>query len=299
MIIIGSHGQLARAFKQLLGKQGYFTSREELNLLGVSDIKSRLDCIVRNQPPTARKIIIVPAAFTDVDRAEAARNDALAINALAPEMIAQWAHDHDYFIVHYSTDFVYDGSGCDERSENEAGGPINYYGVTKLLGEEKVRSACPNHLIFRTSWLYGDGKNFPQTIINLAKTKGELHVVADQIGAPTYAIDLAKYSLKAISRTYSDQQPDLCGTYNLAASGLTSRLELAKYVVEEAVNVGILHRTPIITGVPSELINSPAKRPKNSRMSLSKFTKSFDLVPAPWQLAIKDWLAHLLAERKS
>jgi dTDP-4-dehydrorhamnose reductase len=243
----------------------------------------------------APDIIVNAAAHTAVDKAESEPELVRTINSLAPTMLAQEAKRSGAWLIHYSTDYVFDGSGDKPWLETDDTGPLNVYGETKLEGEQFIRQSGCKHLIFRTSWVYGArGGNFAKTMLRLAKERDSLSVINDQIGAPTGAELLADITAHAI-RT-SLLKPELSGLYHVVAAGETSWHGYASFVIDIAQKAGIsMWITPEdVLPVPTSAYNTPAKRPLNSRLDTSKFQAAFDLKLPHWQSGVNRMLTEIL-----
>ncbi len=239
------------------------------------------------------------AAHTAVDRAESEPELARTINSVAPGVIAGLTKATGAWLVHYSTDYVFDGSGTTPWTETDAFSPLNVYGTTKLEGEHAIRDSGCKHLIFRTSWVYAArGGNFAKTMLKLAKERETLSVIDDQIGAPTGADFLADVTAHAIRQvTVSPEHASsLSGTYNAAAQGHTSWHGYAQLVVETALSNGVALRvgSHAIAAVASDAFPTAAARPRNSRLNTSKLQSTFGLTPPPWQDGVIRMLAEII-----
>lgn len=248
---------------------------------------------------TVRKImpdiIVNAAAHTAVDKAESEQDLARTINALAPGVLAQEASKIGAWLVHYSTDYVFDGSGSAPWLETDSTGPLSVYGATKLEGERHIQDSGCKHLIFRTSWVYGArGGNFAKTMLRLAAERETLAVINDQIGAPTGADLLADVTAHAIKEVM--RQPHLSGLYHLAASGETSWHGYATTVLQQAQQAGRpLKVAPnAVTAIPTTAFPTPARRPLNSRLDTNKLRKAFCLELPHWELGVKRMLIEVL-----
>jgi dTDP-4-dehydrorhamnose reductase len=241
-------------------------------------------------------VIVNAAAYTAVDKAQSDREAAHRVNALAPGVLARAAHQCGALMVHYSTDYVFDGSGERPWSEADPTGPLNVYGATKLEGEQHVAHECARHLIFRTSWVYGArGSNFAKTILRLAQERDHLKVVDDQFGAPTGADWLADITSHAIRATL--QTPSRAGLYHAAAAGETTWHGYARQVLGVAQAQGVALRTTSdrVEPVGSEAFPTPARRPGNSRLDTTALHSSFDLSAPDWRVGVERMLCEVLA----
>jgi len=240
-------------------------------------------------------VIVNAAAYTAVDKAESEPALAETVNAEAPAALAQAAHAIGAWLVHYSTDYVFDGSGTRPWQEGDTTGPLNVYGQTKLLGEQRVAAACARHLIFRTSWVYAArGGNFAKTMLRLAAERERLTVIDDQVGAPTGAELLADITAHAIVAARADAAR--AGIYHLAASGETSWNGYARFVIEQAQRAGKVLKTAVdaVDAVPTTAFPTPARRPHNSRLDTRRFQTTFGLALPPWQQGVSRMLAEIL-----
>jgi dTDP-4-dehydrorhamnose reductase len=254
-----------------------------------------LDGLARTVRSIAPDVIVNAAAHTAVDKAESEPELVRTINALAPGVLAQEAKRANAWLIHYSTDYVFDGSGDKPWLETDPVAPLNVYGTTKLEGEQLIRQAGCRHLIFRTSWVYGArGGNFAKTMLRLARERDSLSVINDQIGAPTGADLLADITAHAI-RT-AQPRPELSGLYHLVAGGVTSWHGYASFVIDFARRAGItLKIAPdAIKPVPTSAFPTPAKRPHNSRMDTTKLQHTFDLYLPAWQTGVTRMLGEVL-----
>jgi dTDP-4-dehydrorhamnose reductase len=240
-------------------------------------------------------VIVNAAAHTAVDKAESEPALAQAINADAPGVIARAAAASGAWLVHYGTDYVFDGSGDQPRDETAPTGPLSVYGRTKLAGEEQIRASGCRHLILRTSWVYAArGGNFARTMLRLAAAKTELSVIADQIGAPTGAdllADLSAHMIRAARAT-----PALAGTYHAVAGGFTSWHGYATLVIEAARARGVPLTVPpdAIRPIPTSAYPTPAPRPLNSRLDTRKLRERFGLALPQWETGVRRMLDEIL-----
>lgn len=243
----------------------------------------------------APDIVVNAAAYTAVDRAESEHELARTVNADAPGAMARAAAAVGATFVHYSTDYVFDGSGTEPWDEHSPTGPLGVYGRTKLEGEEQVRASGARHLILRTCWVYAArGHNFLRTMLRLARERDTLNVVDDQYGAPTGAELIADVTAHALRRMHAN--PALAGTYHLSAAGETSWHGYARFVVERAREAGAELRVEpaAVRPIPSSAFPTPARRPGNSRLRTCRLETSFGLSMPPWQQGVERTLAELL-----
>jgi dTDP-4-dehydrorhamnose reductase len=239
-------------------------------------------------------VIVNAAAHTAVDKAETERDFAQLLNATSVEAIAREAAAIDAWLVHYSTDYVFPGSGETPWRETDEPSPLNVYGETKLAGEKAIQQHCPKHLIFRTSWVFAaKGNNFAKTMLKLAKERETLSVIGDQFGAPTGAELLADCTAHAICTAL--RKPDVAGLYHLVASGTTNWHAFAELVFAEARAAGITLAVQNVNAIATEAYPTPAKRPHNSRLNTEKFSREFNLILPHWESGVKRMLAELFA----
>lgn len=286
ILITGAGGQVGFELARSLAPLGDLLAvdRQQMDLADPTSIIQQLDTF---QPD----IIVNPAAYTAVDQAEKEHELAFAINAEAPRILAQWAKQHAALLIHYSTDYVFDGSKDGRYSEDEPTNPLSVYGSSKRDGENAIREECDNHLILRTSWVVGaHGNNFLKTILRLAKERETLSIVADQFGAPTSAALLADVTAQLIGQwQHALHETFPFGTYHLTAAGVTSWHEYAQFVVELAHKAGLPAKLSAtdIKPIPTDGYPLPAKRPKNSRLDCSRISQTFGLTLPDWKTGVK------------
>jgi dTDP-4-dehydrorhamnose reductase len=234
-------------------------------------------------------VVVNAAAYTAVDRAEQEVDAAFAANAQAPGVIARWCAAHGGPLVHYSTDYVFDGQGRAPYREDEPTAPLGVYGTSKRDGEDAVRFAGGRHLIFRTAWVYAShGANFLRTMLRVGSEREQLRVVADQIGTPTPAALIADVTAQAL------QHPGhLSGTWHLTASGQTSWHGFAEAIFAEALANGVLAKVPAVEAIPSSEYPTPAKRPAWSVLDNRKLQQDFNIVLPAWQDGLKRVMAEI------
>ena len=284
-LLIGAEGQLGRALKRSLKARFAVTpvSRTECDL---ADGEALRDLLENSRPD----LIVNAAAFTAVDSAETHRDDAFAINATAPGIMAEWAEQHDAALIHYSTDYVFDGSGERPWREDDTPNPINVYGMSKLAGDRAVLASCASALILRTAWLYsGAGRNFLNAILRQAEAREELRVVADQFGAPTTTTVLAEVTAEILQSLREDLAAKLAargGCVNATTSGAVSWHRFAEAIVEEARHLGRDLAVCKIIPVSSGEFEVTAQRPLNSRLSLDRLQDVFGIRPTDWHAAL-------------
>ena len=294
ILLLGKNGQVGWELQRSLAPLGelILLDRHSADYCGdLANLPGLMDTVQRVRPD----VIVNAAAYTAVDKAESEPELARAINALAPGVLAQEAARTGAWLVHYSTDYVFDGSGDMPWKETDTPAPINVYGQTKLDGEQLIQASGCRHLIFRTSWVYAArGGNFAKTMLRLAKERERLTVIDDQIGAPTGADLLADVTAHAV-RTVAGPglNLQLGGLYHLAASGQTSWHGYASLVIETAQRAGVILQAgpDAIDPVPTASFPTPARRPQNSRLDTGKLRAAFGLSLPPWQQGVMRMLA--------
>jgi dTDP-4-dehydrorhamnose reductase len=240
-------------------------------------------------------VIVNAAAYTAVDKTESEPELARTINAETPAAIAEEAQRCGALLIHYSTDYVFDGSGSQSWAETDGTGPLNIYGATKLESEKAISDSGCHHLIFRTSWVYGTrGGNFAKTMLRLAKERDQLNVINDQIGAPTGADLIADVTAHAIRMALNDTS--INGIFHLVAAGETSWHTYARFVIETArqADVKVKVAPNAVLPVPTSAYPTVAKRPLNSRLGTSKLRNTFNLTLPHWQTGVARMLAEIL-----
>lgn len=295
ILLLGCNGQVGWELQRALAPLGELTALSrgaEGNLRGDLADAEGLSETVRALSPD---VIVNAAAYTAVDKAESEVGLAQTINADAPAVLAQEAARCGALLVHYSTDYVFDGSGDVPWREDDPTGPLSIYGSSKLAGEQNIVASGCRHLIFRTSWVYAArGGNFAKTMLRLAGERDRLSVINDQFGAPTGADLIADVTAQAITAHRRD--PSLAGTYHLAASGVTSWHAYARFVLRTAGDLGItLRATPeTVDAVPSSAYKTAAQRPLNSRLATGKLAQAFQLRLPSWESGVARMLAEVL-----
>ena len=278
ILVTGRNGQVGAELVNALTPHGEVTAldRPALDLTN----ESALRATVRSVAP---QIIVNAAAYTAVDRAESERELAFAVNATAPGILAEEAQRCGAWLIHYSTDYVFDGSKAAPYVEEDTTRPLNVYGESKLAGEHAVQAGCGKHVILRTSWVYGArGKNFFLTIRKLAQERDELKIVDDQVGAPTWCRDIANATAQIIGQLQKVDAPEKSGVYHLSAEGRTSWYGFAAAIVAETCE----DRKPRLTPIPSAQYPTPAARPRNSVLSHEKLQRAFGVVLPDWRASL-------------
>ena len=298
ILLLGKNGQVGWELQRSLAPLGEVTALDRHNTDFCGDLCNLTglrETVQRLRP----RVIVNAAAHTAVDKAESEPELARAINATAPGVLAQEAHKLGAWLVHYSTDYVFDGSGSQPWVETDSPAPLSVYGQTKLEGEQLIAQHCQKHLIFRTSWVYAArGGNFAKTMLRLARERERLTVIDDQWGAPTGAELIADVTAHAIRQVL--QRPagpqGAAGIYHLAASGQASWNSYAKHVLAQAEQAqpAIELVAKEVAPVPTSAFPTPAKRPHNSRLNTARLQATFGLTLPAWQQGVDRMLAEIL-----
>ena len=294
ILLFGKNGQVGWGLQRSLVPLGRVIALDRFSQEYCGDITDTagITQIIRAIAPD---VIVNAVAYTAVDKAESEPAVARQINAEATAVLAHEAKRAGAWLIHYSTDYVFDGSGNQPWLETDNPAPLNVYGQTKLEGEIAIRDAGCLYLIFRTSWVYAArGNNFIKSILRLANERDELTVINDQIGAPTGADYLADTTAHAIMMAIN--RPELSGLYHLVSGGEISWHGYASFIINFAQTHGkqLKLKTDAILPVPTASFHTPAKRPHNSRLSTDKFQKTFQLNVPQWQIGVSRVLTEIL-----
>lgn len=294
VLILGAAGQVGVELQRSFADRAEVTAltRQELDLSAAEKIREAVRQI-------APEVILNASAYTAVDRAESEPEAAMAINGHAPRILAEEAMRLKALLVHYSTDYVFDGSRQGPWTETDTPHPLSVYGATKLAGEEAMRQVGGRYLIFRTSWVYGPhGKNFLLTMLRLGRERDQLSIVNDQFGAPTSSRELAQATraivLGILAGEYG-QAETWAGCYHMTCSGATSWYGFAEAIFELAA-VRLDQPSPMLTPIPSSMYPTPAKRPRNSVLSNELLATRFGVRLSAWQSALDEVMVELAAE---
>jgi dTDP-4-dehydrorhamnose reductase len=293
ILLFGKGGQVGWELQRSLAPLGEVIAldHDSVGLCGNFADLAGLATTIRQVAPD---VIVNAAAHTAVDKAESEPELARTLNALAPGVLADEAQKLGAWLVHYSTDYVFDGSGTTPWRESDTTGPLSVYGQTKLEGEQAV-ARCTRHLIFRTSWVFAArGGNFAKTMLRLARERDQLSVIADQFGAPTGAELLADVTAHAVRTVQS--RPELAGLYHLVAGGVTTWHGFARHVLERAQAKGqTLKVDPDdVKAIATAEYPTPAQRPLNSRLDTSRLREAFGLHLPDWTIAVDRMLDEIL-----
>ncbi len=290
VLLLGAGGQLGMQLRRALG------AAHELTALTRADVDfSDVEAVRAAVRSAAAEIVINAAAYTAVDRAESEPELARLVNAVAPGAIAEEVARAGGWLIHYSTDYVFDGSGAKPWVETDATGPLSVYGQTKLDGELAIAAAGCRHVILRTSWVYAaEGKNFLHTMLRLGRERDVLKVVDDQIGAPTTAEALTRATLAVVEKlSETGTDATASGVYHLTCAGETSWCGFARAIFAA---FAARQKAPEVVGIPTEAYPTPAKRPRNSRMNCGKFAGTFGFEMPRWEDALGDVAAGMLRD---
>lgn len=294
VLLFAGNGQLGQELLRALAPLGTLVATTRSGTLADGTPCETADF---NQPETLvalldrvqPSVVVNAAAYTAVDRAEEERDAAFRANAEAPGVIARWCAAAGVPMVHYSTDYVFNGQGARAYREDDATGPLGVYGASKLAGEEAIREAGGRHLIFRTAWVYAShSANFLRTMLRVGADRDVLRVVADQVGTPTPAALIADVTAQVL------QHPGkLSGTWHLTANGETSWHGFAEAIFAEAVAAGKLARAPKVEAISTAEYPTPAKRPAYSHLDVSKLESDFGVKVPDWQQGLKRVIAEI------
>ncbi len=291
ILLLGQNGQVGWELKRSLAPLGELLALDRSSTSHCGDLSNLkgLSETVREFRPD---VLVNAAAYTAVDKAESDAETAFLVNALAPEVLASACTTVGAYLVHFSTDYVFDGSGHRPWLETDETGPLNVYGHSKLAGEQSIAQEGAKSLIFRTSWVYGtEGANFAKTMLRLAQERERMTVINDQFGTPTGAALLADVTALALQ---APQQ--LTGVYHLAAAGETTWYAYAEYVLAKAKQLkpSLNYAVKDFVAVPTSDFPTPAKRPLNSRLNCSRLEQALQLKLPPWQVGVDAMLTKIL-----
>jgi len=294
VLLFGGNGQLGQELQRALAPLGTLVATTRSGTLPDGSACETADF---NQPESLAalldrvrpELVVNAAAYTAVDRAEDDRDAAWRANAEAPGVIARWCAAAGVPLVHYSTDYVFDGQGTRPYREDDATAPLGVYGASKLAGEEAIRAAGGRHLIFRTAWVYAShSANFLRTMLRVGAERDVLRVVADQVGTPTPAALIADVTAQALQHAGG-----LSGTWHLTATGETSWHGFAEAIFAEAVSAGKLARAPKVEAITTADYPTPARRPAYSHLDVRKLESDFGIGLPSWQEGLKRVIAAL------
>ena len=307
IVVFGSQGQLGQALKEQIGEapEHVFLSRDSTDYCGdITDTAGITQTLMDLRP----EIIINAATYTAVDKAEEEKEAAFAVNALAPKAMAEYCAVHHKKLIHFSSDYVFDGMKSSPYVESDLCMPLSVYGKSKYAGElaiieafasqsMRLDKASSHYSILRTSWVYGDGANFIRTILRLAKERSTLNIVADQFGVPTSTDWLAELTIAVLQESQW-----VSGVYHAVPAGRTSWYELARFVIEHAQSLGAQFALDVdqIHPIPASDYPLPAKRPMNSQLSTRKLADALpscqNLLAQDWKISVESYLLNLKSQ---
>jgi dTDP-4-dehydrorhamnose reductase len=294
ILLLGKNGQVGWELQRSLAPLGELLALDSKSTDYCGDLND-LEGIAATVRAYAPDVIVNAAAYTAVDKAESEPGQAQRVNAEAVAVLADEAQQLGAWLVHYSTDYVFDGSGAQPWQETDAVAPLSVYGASKLAGEQAIQASGCKQLIFRTSWVYAArGNNFAKTMLRLARERDSLSVIADQFGAPTSAELLADISAHALRSVM--HEPSLGGLYHLAASGETNWHDYARFVLEQAEAAGVTLKVAPqqIAAIATSAYPTAARRPLNSRLNTAKLQNAFALNLPDWQAGVARMLSETL-----
>jgi len=298
ILLFGCNGQVGSELQKSLQPLGKVVALDMASSEYCGDF-TKPEAIAETMRRVKPDVIVNAAAYTAVDKAESEPELAFLVNAQTPGILAEEAEKIGAWLIHYSTDYVFDGAGIQPWKETDTPNPLNVYGASKLQGERNIAANCSKYIILRTSWVYAaQGANFAKTMLRLAQERESLSVVDDQIGAPTGAKFLAELTANIIPKLMHDES--LAGLYHAVAAGETSWYGYARFVIDCArkQGVAISVKDENIRPVGSDQFPTPAKRPANSRLNAGKLREAFGQELPPWQMGLKQMLEVYLAEIK-
>lgn len=287
VLITGCNGQVGYCLTERLKTQAEVLALD-CEGLDISNREAVLNTVAVFRP----NYIINAAAHTAVDRAEQEVELSYAINRDGPLYLAQAAKECGAVMLHISTDYVFDGTGEKPYQESDNTGPQGVYGQSKLAGEQTVADACPQHLILRTAWVFGEhGNNFVKAMLRLAQSRDELSIVGDQFGGPTYAGDIADALIAMLQFIELGKQPQW-GVYHFSGMPYASWFDFASAIFQAAEQHNVLIKQPQLSSIPTSAYPTPAKRPANSRLDCSKIDNQFSVKPSDWKAALDNIQAY-------
>lgn len=292
LLLLGGNGQVGRELRRSLASLGELVvaTRDgaDADLAADFDVPTSLPGLIAQVAPD---VVVNAAAYTAVDKAEADAAAAFRANAEAPAVIAEVCNEIGALLVHYSTDYVFDGTASQPYREDHATASLGVYGATKLAGEQAIRASGVRHAILRTAWVYAShGRNFLLTMLRLASERNELRVVADQVGAPTPAAWIADATADLLRHGVAES-----GTWHLVASGQVSWHGFASAIMEDAHALGLLERMPTVVPITIVEFPTPARRPAYSVLDTTRLREDFGIVPPGWRDGLRATLREIAA----
>jgi dTDP-4-dehydrorhamnose reductase len=295
ILVTGSKGQLGRELTRRGKNRGMDIAGLDLPDLDIADETGIKEAFEAHRP----RAVINAAAYTLVDKAEDDSDAAFSANSRGPAILADQCRKKNAALIHVSTDFVFDGEKKTPYRESDPARPMGVYGASKLRGENEIRRRLENHIIVRTSWLYGaHGANFMKTMLKLAKEKTEIPVVSDQRGSPTCAGDLAEALLSIASKIMESPRAPR-GLFHFCGQGEATWDTFARAIFEIAEELGILPKAPVVRPISSDEYPAAARRPHFSVLDCSKIRKRFQIIPRPWRQSLEETLISVTHESRS
>lgn len=287
VLITGCNGQVGHCLTERLKNKANILALDYQGL-DITNREAVLNTVANFKP----NYIINAAAHTAVDRAEQEVELSYAINRDGPSYLAQAAKECGAVMLHISTDYVFDGTGEKPYQEIDSTGPQGIYGQSKLAGEQAVAEVCPQHLILRTAWVFGEhGNNFVKTMLRLAQSRDELSIVGDQFGGPSYAGDIADALIAMVQYIEHGNKPQW-GVYHFSGMPYASWFDFASAIFQAAEQHKVLDKQPQLSSIPTPAYPTPAKRPANSRLNCSQIESQFGIKPSDWQAALNNIQAY-------
>jgi len=299
ILLLGANGQVGTELRRSLAplgelvvatRKGQLPTGMDCEIADFDDPQSLGQLVERSAPDA----VINAAAYTAVDQAEEDADAAFRANAESPRVLADACAKRDALLVHYSTDYVFDGRGSRPYREDDPTSPLGIYGASKLAGEEAIRSSGARHMIFRTAWVYAaHGNNFLLTMLRLANERDELRVVGDQVGTPTPAALIADVTAEILQQPFRES-----GLWNLTVDGHTSWHGFAQAIVNAGVECGLIAHAPKVTAITTADYPTPAARPARSVLDTARFRREFGIVLPHWQAGLRGTISRLAAQKK-
>ncbi len=291
ILLLGKNGQVGWELQRSLAPVGELLALDRHSTSHCGDLRN-LEGLAETVRVFKPDVVVNAAAYTAVDKAESDLSNAHLVNALAPEVLSRMCAAVGAYLVHFSTDYVFDGAGQVPWLETDPTGPVNVYGRSKLAGEQGIAKQGAKHVIFRTSWVYGtEGGNFAKTMLRLAQEREKMAVINDQFGAPTGAALLADITALNVQRA-----APLTGIYHLAAAGETTWHAYAQHVLQtsQRLKPGLQYTVKEVAAVPTSEFPTPAKRPLNSRLNCRKLEQVLGVSLPAWQTGVDQMLSKIL-----
>ncbi len=292
VMVAGGNGQVGQCLIDRLKRSDLAWEAHGRATLDIADERSVAEHLQRFKP----SVLINAAAYTSVDKAEMEPDVAARANIKGPATLAKLCREHGCSILHISTDYVFSGDASVPYTPDDPVGPSGVYGATKLEGEYRIQDACPNHVIMRTAWVFSEhGNNFMKTMLRLASERDKLQVVDDQQGTPTYAGHIADALLLVANRISTIDDSRLFGLYHYGGSDAVTWCGFARYILDVALEKGIINKLPKVNGITTADFPTPARRPSYSVLDSTLLKKRFGVDPSDWKTGVNDSLDALIA----